>query len=80
MSVLLIVLAAWCALSVLFAGAHYHWVRYADVPRPPIVPGRPPDPFVPFGERMEAVGSDVSSFFGSYAGEHDARSAALSRN
>ena len=29
MSTALMVLGAWCALSVLFAGAHCHWCHYA---------------------------------------------------
>ena len=77
-SALLVVLAVWCALSVVFAGAHYRWVRYAETPRPPVLPGRPPQPIVPFGDTMELIGADVADFFGSYVEQQEMRMAALS--
>jgi len=32
----LVVLVAWCALSVVFAGVHYRWVRYAAADAAPM--------------------------------------------
>jgi len=67
MGVVLTASAVWCALSVLFAGAHSRWVYYAPAWAPPTprvsMPGafaEGPDPWVP-------EGTEVSAFFAGYA-------------
>jgi hypothetical protein len=67
-SVVLVALAVWCALSVLLAAAHYAWRRFDHAFRPPTVEPAP-EPFDQDRDETEPVGSDVSSFFRSYARE-----------
>ena len=86
MSTLLIVLAVWCAVSVLFAAAHYRLVRYAEASRAPMVLrstpiSRPPlRPYVAGRYEMEPVGSDVVRFFGRFDDQQAMNSVVLSRN
>jgi len=63
----LIVLAVWCALSLLFAGAHCCWSRYADVARFPVPLGPTSGSLVWNRHEIDPAGSDVSRFFGSFA-------------
>lgn len=67
MATTLVVLAGWCALSLLFAVAYCVWRPFAGVPRLPMVSRPAPEPFVPDPHEIEPVGADVSEFFHSYA-------------
>lgn len=67
MSVTLTALAVWCVLSLVFAGAHCRWCRYADVPRFPMALSPTQGPFVQNRREVNPVGSEVSIVFGSYA-------------
>ena len=74
MGVVLTASAVWCALSVLFAGAHCRWVHYAPAwaPRPPRASR--PGSFVTDGGDTAPEGADVAEFFRSYGGRVIARS------
>jgi hypothetical protein len=67
MHVALMVLAAWCTLSVLFAAAHCRWLRYAVVVHAPTAPGTTRGSFALDRGEMAPAGADASRFFGSYA-------------
>jgi len=68
MGVVLTASAVWCALSVLFAGAHCRWVRYAPAWVPPLRRASSPGTVVT-GRRDDAPeGADVSEFFRSWDG------------
>ena len=67
MHLALMVLAAWCTLSVLFAGAHCRWCRYAVVPQLPTALATTPGSLARNRGEMAPAGADASGFFGSYA-------------
>ena len=69
MGIVLIVLAVWCALSVLVAAVHYVWHPFAEPPclRVQVVLRPTLDPFVSDPYEFESEGFEVSDFFRSYA-------------
>lgn len=67
MATTLVVLAGWCALSVLLAAAHYVWRPFARASGLLMVLHPTLDPFVSDPHEFETEGSDVSDFFRSYA-------------
>jgi hypothetical protein len=66
MGVVLTALAVWCALSVLFAGAHGRWVHYAPLRATTGHRGASLDALIGSHGDTAPEGADVSEFFRSY--------------
>jgi hypothetical protein len=67
MATALVVLAVWCALSVLLAAAHYVWRPFARASGGLMVLRPTLDPFISDPYEFEPEGSEVSDFFRSFA-------------
>jgi hypothetical protein len=68
MGVVVAASAVWCALSVVFAGAHCRWVHYAPAFAPPPPRVSRLGSFVTDDRDAAPEGADVSEFFRSYHG------------